>query len=282
MAICLWPLALGFASNIVGRRIRVAMRRDFLPFSGRAENGKPTGLLVELLLASMPGLDVEVEFVTPHELLVSDADAVLHSHRTPKQADKFYSYDVLALKNAAYTKAGSGIVLDHVFADLVGSNLSVATWQGATLHFGCAYEVYYGPEGAGAHLHIETLDAQERYMNFLRGEADVLLMDESLFDALSTLIDPGLMQKWPIGPIMSDGELEVGNRLRFQFAQAELGAYFDASFRNVCAGGKEDALYKAIVAKYGFPESRQYAWFNKFCVPALGLLGGAVEPQCPA
>ena len=115
-------------------------------------------------------------------------------------------------------------------------------------------------------------------MKFLRGEADVLLTDVSFFDALSITDPPGPTQKWPI---TSDGLIEIENEslIRFQFASAELGAFFDTGLRNVCGWGKQDAKYRAIVAKYGLPESRQNAWFQEFCLP---LLGGAGDSQCPA
>ena len=286
MALWLSSQALGFASEIPvtapyiehRRTVRVAVPRALLPFSGLDEDGKPSGMLVDLVLASMPGLNVEFELVNEGELPVSNENVVAHLHRTPRLADKYYSRDVLAFKHAAYTKADSGIVLGHVFADLVASNLSVAAWPGATYQNGCAYEHYYGPKGPGAHLHFELESPLERHMKFLRGEADVLLTDVSFFDALSITDPPGPTQKWPI---TSDGLIEIENEslIRFQFASAELGAFFDTGLRNVCGGGRQDAKYRAIVAKHGLPESRQNAWFQEFCLP---LLGGAGDSQCPA
>ena len=98
----------------------------------------------------------------------------------------FYSDDFVTFQNVAISKKAAGLKIDSV-ADL--ANHKVLAWQNAYLVLGPEFQSLFSPDSPQRENYVEIGDQSEQVRTFWRDDADIIVIDRSIFSYLSEEVE---------------------------------------------------------------------------------------------
>jgi polar amino acid transport system substrate-binding protein len=208
--------------------LTVAVTPDIPPF---IMNGARRGIEIDLVQLSLP--THRLRFVQlPYEELQSavgkgDADVVVGVQQFGEH-EAYYSRDMIQFNNVAVVKRSAGVDLESL-ADLAGH--TVLTWQDAWKELGPEFEAMYAPDGPQRAHYVEVADQSEQLRMFWAADADILIIDRTIFDWMSLEQNQSLTaaDKFAIFP--------PSTGFRAAFRDAALRDAFDQGLTALCESG---------------------------------------------
>jgi polar amino acid transport system substrate-binding protein len=220
----------------------VAVATDIPPFIMK---GATVGIEIDIMQLALP--THALRFIQmPYDQLQSAvamgfADVAVGVQQSNDGA--FYSRDLVTFENAAIVKKSAGLTLESM-ADLAGHR--VLTWQDAYKEVGPRFESMYAPGGAQRMNYVEFADQAEQVRKFWEAEADIAVIDRSIFAWFSveqrqslTAVDQHL-----VFPLTTD--------FKAAFMDDGLRDVFDRNLASLCESGEYARVlktYKSTVSR---------------------------------
>ena len=217
--------------------LRVAISTDIPPYVMKQAT---TGIEVDLVRQLLSDYDVQFIPMPWGELqtaiLQKRADAAVGLQHFSDDG-VFYSGDIVTFQNFAISKAASGLEIDSV-ADL--ANLKVLAWEDAYLVLGPEFQRLFSAESPQRKNYVEFADQSNQVRAFWQDEADVIVIDRSIFSYLSE----------EMGHSTSEGEFHTlfptVTNFKVGFKEAAVRDVFDQGRVELCMSGG----YTELLAHY--------------------------------
>ncbi len=237
-------LLTGFFCGVHGQELRIAFSYDIPPFI--TDNGTK-GMEIEIVQKAMEyrGHSFAVLQAPYKRLQVAVSEmAIDGSAAVRKSTDDgtYYSQNFIDFKNFAITKKNAGLTLDTL-SDL--KEKSILAWQNAHIDLGSEFEKLFSPSVKEEYMmkyHEIPIQINQVDM-FLRGRAEVIIIDESIFKWVTRQLAPhlDLEDAFVYHDIFPE-------KISFQvnFKEKNVRDDFNAGLQHI----RENGTYQAIFDKY--------------------------------
>ncbi|WP_339733257.1 transporter substrate-binding domain-containing protein [uncultured Gimesia sp.] len=219
-------------------QLTVAISVDIAPYV--MKNAK-TGIEVDIATQALPGY--QLNFIQmPYEKLQSavaenQADVALGVQKFKDVEGIFYSEDFIDFVNSAITKKSAGLKIEKV-ADL--ADYKVLTWQDAYLELGPEFKKLFSPDSPNRKNYVEVADQSDQVKQFWDAKADVIVIDRSIFNAISQ----------STGHQLSEVEYHAlfpeTTYFKANFEEPDVRDAFNAGLKKLCQSGE----YAKLLKKY--------------------------------
>lgn len=164
-------------------QLRVAISVDIAPYV--MQNGM-SGIEVDIATQALPGYQL-IFIQMPYEKLQTavaedQADVALGVQKFKDEEGIFYSNDFIDFVNSAITKKSAGLKIENI------TNLAdhkVLAWQDAYLELGPDFKTLFSPDSPQRKNYVEVADQSDQVKQFWEAKADVIVIDRSIFNAIS-------------------------------------------------------------------------------------------------
>ncbi len=234
----------GFFYETHGKELRIAFSYDIPPFI--IDNGTK-GMEVEIVQKAMEhtGHSFSVLQAPYKRLQVAVSEMAIDGSAAVRKITEdgtYYSQNFIDFKNVAITKKNARLTLDTL-SDLKGK--SILAWQNAHIDLGNEFEKLFSPSVKEEYmLKYHEVPIQKNQVDmFLRGRAEVLIIDESIFKWVTRQLTPQLDLEDAF--IYQDIFPE---KVSFQvnFKEKSVRDDFNAGLQHI----RENGTYQAIFDKY--------------------------------
>lgn len=216
-------------------QLTVAISSDIPPYVMQQAE---TGLEIDIVKQALPAYTVQ--FI---QMPYQDLQAAVPEGRAEVAVgvqhfdddDVFYSDDFVTFENVAVTKQDSGLQIESV-ADL--ANYKVLTWQDAWQELGPEFERLFSPQSAQRANYVEIADQSEQVRMFWEAEADVIVIDRSIFGYFSAEMEHSLDE------VVVHSLFPVVTNFRVAFQDADLRDVFNQGLQELCESGDYPRLLR--------------------------------------
>lgn len=219
-------------------QLTVAISVDIAPY---VMQNAMTGIEVDIATQALPGY--QLNFVQmPYQKLQTavaedQADVALGVQKFKDEEGIFYSNDFIDFVNSAITKKSAKLTIEKV-ADL--ANHKVLAWQDAYLELGPEFKKLFSPDSPQRKNYVEVADQSEQVKMFWDAKDAVIVIDRSIFDAMSLLTGhkPSEVEYHALFPETT--------YFKANFEEADVRDAFNQGLKKLCKNGD----YAKLLKKY--------------------------------
>jgi|GEM_PF-1148697 len=219
-------------------QLTVAISVDIAPYV--MQNGM-SGIEVDIATQALPGY--QLNFIQmPYQKLQTavaedQADVALGVQKFKDEEGIFYSNDFIDFVNSAITKKSAGLKIAKV-SDL--ANHQVLTWQDAYLELGPEFKTLFSPDSPQRKNYVEVADQSDQVKQFWDAKAAVIVIDRSIFDAMSQAAGHKLSE------VEYHALFPETTYFKASFQEPDIRDAFNAGLKKLCQSGE----YARLLKKY--------------------------------
>jgi len=219
-------------------QLTVAISVDIAPY---VMQNAMTGIEVDIATQALPGY--QLNFIQmPYQKLQTavaenKADVALGVQKFKDEEGIFYSNDFIDFMNSAITKKSANLKIEKV-ADL--ANHKVLTWQDAYLELGPEFKKLFSPDSAQRKNYVELGDQSEQVKMFWDAKDAVIVIDRSIFDAISQITGHKLSE------VEYHALFPEATYFKANFEEADVRDAFNQGLKKLCKSG----AYAKLLKKY--------------------------------
>ncbi len=243
LLLCCLPVLLPISDG-VARELKIAFSYDIPPFV--TENGT-AGMEVEILTNALAhqGYTFTVIQAPYKRLQVAVAEIGVDAAASVRRVDDdgtFYSDDFIDFKNFAITKKESGITLQTI-QDLKGK--TILAWQNAHRDLGTEFGKLFSPDVKEPYVekYREVAVQKNQVEMFLRGRAQVIVIDEAIFKWFSKqLLHTGYQMEHFVFHNLFPGKTSFQTNFKEKYLRDD----FNKGLHHI----RKNGTYQKIIDKY--------------------------------
>lgn len=219
-------------------QLTVAISVDIAPYVMKKGT---TGIEVDIATQALPGY--QLNFIQmPYEKLQSavaqnQADVALGVQKFKDVEGIFYSDNFIDFVNSAITQKSAGLKIETI-ADL--ANHKVLTWQDAYLELGTEFKKLFSPDSPNRKNYVEVADQSNQVKQFWDAKADVIVIDRSIFNAISQSTGHQLDE------VEYHALFPEATYFKANFEEPDVRDAFNAGLKKLCQSGE----YAKLLKKY--------------------------------
>jgi len=219
-------------------QLTVAISVDIAPYVMQKAT---TGIEVDIATQALPGYQLNFIQMPYHKLQTAvaedQADMALGVQKFKDEEGIFYSNNFIDFVNSAITKKSAGLKIESI-ADL--TDHKILTWQDAYLELGPKFEKLFTPDSPQRKNYVEIADQSEQIKMFWDAKASVIVIDRSIFDAISQTTGHKLSE------VEYHALFPEATYFKANFEEADVRDTFNAGLKKLCLNGD----YAKLLKKY--------------------------------
>ncbi len=225
------------------RELVIAFSDDIPPFV--MDNGTK-GLEIDIMRAALghKGYSFKVLQCSYKRLQIAVTEMGLDGAAAVRESrdGTFYSDNFIAFRNFAITKKKSGIRIDTL-EDLKGK--TIVAWQNAYRDLGVEFEALFSPNRAEPYrkLYLEVPIQKRQVELFLKGRAEVIIIDEAIFKWFKKKLESRTGQAVEV---VYHSLFNTVTRFRVSFRDVSVRDDFNQGLRFI----REKGIYRKILDSY--------------------------------
>jgi polar amino acid transport system substrate-binding protein len=219
-------------------QLTVAISGDIAPYVIKHAT---TGIEVDIATQALPGY--QLNFIQmPYQKLQTavaenKADVALGVQKFKDEEGVFYSNNFIDFVNSAITKKSANLKIEKV-ADL--ADHKVLTWQDAYLELGSEFKKLFSPDSPQRKNYVEVADQGKQVKQFWDAKAAVIVIDGSIFDAISQTTGHKLSE------VEYHALFPEATYFKANFEEADVRDTFNDGLKKLCKSG----AYAKLLKKY--------------------------------
>jgi len=219
-------------------QLTVAISVDIAPY---VMQNATTGIEVDIATQALPGYQLKFIQMPYHKLQTAvaenQADVALGVQKFKDEEGIFYSNNFIDFVNSAITKKSTSLKIEKV-ADL--ADHKVLTWQDAYLELGPEFKKLFSPDSPQRKNYVEVADQSEQVKQFWDAKDAVIVIDRSIFDAISQTTGHKLSE------VEYHALFPEATYFKANFRGADVRDTFNAGLKKLCLSGE----YAKLLKKY--------------------------------
>lgn len=218
------------------QQLTVAISVDIAPY---VMQNAMTGIEVDIATQALPGYQLNFIQMPYHKLQTAvaenQADVALGVQQFKEEEGIFYSHNFIDFVNSAITKKSAKLKIETL-ADL--ADHKVLTWQDAYRELGPEFEKLFSPDAPQRKNYVEIADQSEQIKKFWDAKAAVIVIDRSIFDAISQTTGHKLSE------VEYHALFPEATYFKANFEEADVRDTFNAGLKKLCQSGEYTKLLK--------------------------------------